>query len=199
MRDTRNSCLWPDRPTGVAEGSSTPPLSQPQGAPSTLDPRPSTLDPRHTPKAGGSIPMGIFFPKRDRKRRFWDPRPPVRCRAGPLLTLGPLTCVCLHPFFSFFRTAQEPMKMTFPRAFIRRNVQISCFPLFLLPFDPSYSSITLCVHVFKQLEASPLSPPLHRSPGVLLVRLCMFLYSSSISRCNRTLFCPSKELHSSQH
>ena len=111
--------------------------------------------------------------------------------------------VC-HALFSFFQTAQQPRKMIFScamchsfEAMSRLLVSLSfCFHLILLPPQ----SLIVCM-LFKQLNLipSPLSPPVQCAPGLVLGPLCMSLCSSGIGRCSRTLFCPSKELHSSQH
>ena len=97
-----------------------------------------------------------------------------------------VTCnMCLSSFLSFVPLRLLTYEDDLPTcdvSFIRRNFQISCFPLFLHASDPSFSSITHRVHVFKQLNLrpSPLSAPAHRSPGLLLDPLCMSLCSSSI-------------------
>ena len=98
---------------------------------------------------------------------------------------SPATCVCLSSslFFLHGRSAtHEECLHKCDVASIRRNVSIACFPLFLLSSDPFFSSITHRVHVFKQLNlrTSPLSSPVHRSPGLVLGPLCMSLCSSSI-------------------
>ena len=81
--------------------------------------------------------------------------------------------MCLSSFLSFVPLRLLTYEDDLPTCdvtFIRRNVSIACFFLFLPPSDPSFSSITHRVHVFKQLNLRP-SPLYH--PFIAHQILCL--------------------------
>ena len=98
---------------------------------------------------------------------------------------SPATCVCLSfsLFFHPHRSATHEDELpTCDVSFIRSDVQIACFLLFLHSSDPSFSSITHRVHVFQQLNLrpSPMSPPVDRSPGLVLGPLCISCFHQAL-------------------
>ena len=85
-----------------------------------------------------------------------------------------VTCnMCLSSFLSFVPLRLLTYEDDLPTcdvSFIRRNFQITCFPLFLHASDPSFSSITHRVHVcFSNSSTSDLH---HFTTRSLLTRSC---------------------------